>query len=90
MTDACCGSGLYNGKLTCGIEDKYELCPHPQQYVWFDGAHLTDHLNDLLAIEFWNGEKKYAEPYTIEEFYSGTLDDDEDEDGGDGFKSVAI
>ncbi|GAY60345.1 hypothetical protein CUMW_201280 [Citrus unshiu] len=38
---ACCGSGIYRGP-NCGIGE-FELCSNPNEYLFFDGHHPTEH-----------------------------------------------
>ena len=65
--DACCGSGLYNGK-GCGTQP-YNLCSNPNEYVLFDGAHHTQRTNQQLAQMLWNGTANVTGPFTVKKLF---------------------
>ncbi|KAJ4717715.1 GDSL esterase/lipase [Melia azedarach] len=55
----CCGSGIYRG-TGCGI-GQYDLCSNPNEYLFFDGGHPTEHGYSQLAELLWNtGETNVA------------------------------
>ncbi|GAV71027.1 LOW QUALITY PROTEIN: Lipase_GDSL domain-containing protein, partial [Cephalotus follicularis] len=51
---ACCGTGTNRGS-GCGRTSTYELCSDPNEYVYFDGGHTTEHCNSQLGELLWNG-----------------------------------
>lgn len=70
---ACCGSGAYNGELTCGGKNgtvKFELCSNPSEYVWFDAAHPTESANRQLANLFWSGPPNITGPYNLKKLFN--------------------
>ncbi|WCJ39338.1 GDSL lipase [Euphorbia peplus] len=65
--DACCGSGMYNGR---GCGDKgCNLCKNPNEYVLFDGAHHTQRTNQQLALLLWTGVPKMTGPYNMKQLF---------------------
>ncbi|XP_059456687.1 GDSL esterase/lipase 1-like isoform X2 [Corylus avellana] len=69
---ACCGSGAYNGELTCGGKNgtvKYKLCSNPSEYVWFDAAHPTQSANRQLSKLFWSGFPNITGPYNLKKLF---------------------
>ncbi|KAF7843650.1 GDSL esterase/lipase 5 [Senna tora] len=65
---ACCGSGAYRGKNSCGgkrgIKD-YELCDNPNEYVFFDYMHLSERANQFFANQMWSGNLSVTWPYNL-------------------------
>ncbi|XP_048234298.1 GDSL esterase/lipase 1 [Ricinus communis] len=57
---ACCGSGT-NNAIDCGIPP-YELCSNVSDYVFFDGAHPSEKVNEELAKLLWDGEPPFTKP----------------------------
>lgn len=67
---ACCGSGRYRGTFSCGKnETGYELCPDPNEYVWFDPGHPTEKTNQQLAELFWSGASNITSPYNLKSLF---------------------
>ncbi|KAJ9146060.1 hypothetical protein P3X46_028375 [Hevea brasiliensis] len=64
---ACCGSGAYRGS-DCGTEP-YELCNNPNEYVFFDGGHTTQHTNFRLSQLMWNGKANVTWPYNVHQLF---------------------
>ncbi|KAJ0007457.1 hypothetical protein Pint_28844 [Pistacia integerrima] len=84
---ACCGSGTYHAS-DCGIGD-YELCKNPNEYVYFDGEHLTDKANSRLGELFWEGGMNITAPLNMKQLLELELQPSEikkfredDDDGG--------
>ncbi|XP_065869461.1 GDSL lipase-like [Euphorbia lathyris] len=65
--DACCGSGLYNGR-GCG-EKGCNVCSNPNEYVLFDGAHHTQRTNQQLAQLLWSGVPRMTGPYNMKQLF---------------------
>ncbi|OMO66059.1 Lipase, GDSL [Corchorus olitorius] len=68
----CCGSGPYNGILSCGGKRgirEYTLCSDPNEYWFFDSSHLTDKANGLIAKEIWSGSHKINSPYNLKQLF---------------------
>ncbi|EEF29146.1 GDSL esterase/lipase 1 [Ricinus communis] len=65
---ACCGSGPFRGILNCGGMgglQEYELCDNPNDYVFFDGGHLTEKAYNQLANLMWSGSPNATQPYNL-------------------------
>ena len=62
---ACCGSGKYRGVLNCGVGE-YELCKNVKDYVFFDGAHLTEKAYSQIAKLMWSGSSDVVRPYNLQ------------------------
>eukprot|EP00250_Pteridium_aquilinum_P005538 c15613_g1_i2 orf=347-1504(+) len=70
-TRACCGVGgqhNYNYGVQCGSSNKVHgqqltalSCVDPSRYVNWDGVHLTDHANRVLALQILSGS--YFHPF---------------------------
>ncbi|KAJ4758241.1 GDSL esterase/lipase [Rhynchospora pubera] len=46
---ACCGGpGPYNSSLQCGVQGS-QTCPNPENYISWDGGHLTEAANNAIA-----------------------------------------
>ncbi|OMO66060.1 Lipase, GDSL [Corchorus olitorius] len=68
----CCGSGPYNGILSCGGKrgiKEYTLCSDPNEYWFFDSAHLTDKANGLIAKQIWSGGHRINSPYNLKQLF---------------------
>lgn len=55
--NACCGAGgpyNYNPQMPCGVGVAVP-CANPEQYLNWDGVHLTDAAYGQIAHLFWNG-----------------------------------
>ncbi|KDP36037.1 hypothetical protein JCGZ_10003 [Jatropha curcas] len=64
---ACCGSGAYRAS-NCGTEP-YELCRNPNEYVFFDGGHTTQHANFRLSELMWSGSTNATWPYNVQQLF---------------------
>ncbi|KAI4331330.1 hypothetical protein MLD38_029523 [Melastoma candidum] len=72
---ACCGSGAYNGKFSCGIKgEEFTLCPDPNVFVFFDSAHPTEAANKQLSWLMWNGEPPVTRPRNLKSLFEVPLD----------------
>ncbi|GAV76724.1 Lipase_GDSL domain-containing protein [Cephalotus follicularis] len=56
---ACCGKGT-NRASGCGRTTTYELCSDPNEYVYFDGGHTTEHCNSQLENSNYSLSLKMA------------------------------
>ncbi|XP_044485462.1 GDSL esterase/lipase 5-like [Mangifera indica] len=53
--EASCGGGSHRGS-GCGLLNQtYELCFNPSEYLYFDGGHNTEAVYSLLAEIMWSG-----------------------------------
>ncbi|GLT28347.1 hypothetical protein SLA2020_032870 [Shorea laevis] len=62
---ACCGVGEYHAE-GCALLDKMG-CPAPSEFVFFDGVHNTQHVNEQLARLFWEAENYVVYPQTLKD-----------------------
>ncbi|XP_044467582.1 GDSL esterase/lipase 1-like isoform X4 [Mangifera indica] len=78
---ACCGSGLYHG-INCGIGEYY-LCTNPNDYLFWDGYHPTEHAYSQLEKLFWSGNPNVTWPLSMKQLFEfdepeiGNLADDD-------------
>ncbi|XP_055961787.1 GDSL esterase/lipase 1-like isoform X2 [Mercurialis annua] len=61
---ACCGSGPFRG-IGCGLVEDYELCENPNDFLFFDGSHPTEHFSNEMSKLMWSGNSKYTSPYNL-------------------------
>ncbi|MBA0864443.1 hypothetical protein Goshw_002950 [Gossypium schwendimanii] len=72
---ACCGTGEYRGVLSCGGKrpvKEFQLCKHPQKYVFWDSLHLTERTYKQLADQMWGGATSDSHdvgPYNIKQLF---------------------
>lgn len=65
---ACCGSGIYRGP-NCGIGE-FELCSNPNEYLFFDGHHPTEHGYSQFAKLLWDGgEMNVTAPLSLKQLF---------------------
>ncbi|PKI50408.1 hypothetical protein CRG98_029158 [Punica granatum] len=72
---ACCGSGPYRGRSSCGGkngETEYELCADPSEYVFFDSGHPPERANQQYAELMWRGSARVTGPYNLEKLFKRT------------------
>ena len=70
----CCGSGIYRGD-DCGIGE-YDLCSDPNEYLYFDGEHPTDHAYSELAGLLWTGGRdNFTMPINLKQLFELDLED---------------
>ncbi|GKV47706.1 hypothetical protein SLEP1_g54575 [Rubroshorea leprosula] len=62
---ACCGVGEYHA-VGCALLDK-KGCPAPSGFVFFDGVHNTQYVNEQLAHVFWEADNHVVYPQTLKE-----------------------
>ncbi|KAJ0007090.1 hypothetical protein Pint_29368 [Pistacia integerrima] len=65
---ACCGIGSRRG-FECGRVKQYELCSGPNEYVFFDGGHQSEHANSILSNFLWNGGSDFTWPISMKQLY---------------------
>ncbi|XP_044467583.1 GDSL lipase-like isoform X5 [Mangifera indica] len=64
---ACCGSGVYHGS-NCGIAE-YDLCTNPNDHLFFDGHHPTEHANSQLEQLLWSGNPNVTWPLSMKQLF---------------------
>ena len=71
--NACCGSGPYGGIFSCGgrkkqaVEDQFQLCNDPRDFVWWDSFHPTERIHHHYAEVLWSGPNVC--PYTLQDLF---------------------
>ncbi|GKV09735.1 hypothetical protein SLEP1_g21191 [Rubroshorea leprosula] len=72
---ACCGGGAYHGATACGwLTEEYELCSDPNEFVFWDAAHPTEHCYSQLAELLWNGTGNVTWPLNMKQLYELDID----------------
>nr|AHD26989.1 MVP1 [Pachycladon enysii]AHD26990.1 MVP1 [Pachycladon enysii] len=69
-TAACCGTGSVNG-TGCAADN---VCAKPEEYVFFDGKHLTQEANFQVAHLMWNAYPRVIGPNNLHELLLLPLD----------------
>ncbi|PWA43567.1 SGNH hydrolase-type esterase domain-containing protein [Artemisia annua] len=70
---ACCGSGPFRGKNSCGGKrgtTEYELCDNATEFLFFDSAHPSEQASQQIAEMFWKGDSKVTAPYNLQALFS--------------------
>ncbi|KAL2633561.1 hypothetical protein R1flu_005040 [Riccia fluitans] len=68
---ACCGYGLYNAEVQCGLApDKilnppYNVCKNVDAYLFWDYFHPTERVYSIGAQQFWNGGLDAVAPMNL-------------------------
>ncbi|KAK2654517.1 hypothetical protein Ddye_014373 [Dipteronia dyeriana] len=69
---ACCGKGAYRA-IGCGIGE-YELCSNPNEYLFFNGGHLSEHGYSQVSKLLWIGGKNVTAPFNMKQLIALELD----------------
>ncbi|KAJ8770046.1 hypothetical protein K2173_010034 [Erythroxylum novogranatense] len=64
VTNACCGEGTLGGLVQCGREG-YKMCPNPDQFLFWDYFHPSEHTYKLISKALWNGKKSTVRPASL-------------------------
>ncbi|KAK2970018.1 hypothetical protein RJ640_008358, partial [Escallonia rubra] len=67
---ACCGTGRFRGTFSCGGKrpvKEFQLCDHPEDYVFWDSYHLTERVYKQMAEEMWTGHS--TRPYSMKSLF---------------------
>ncbi|KAI9119691.1 hypothetical protein K1719_009080 [Acacia pycnantha] len=59
---ACCGRSPFEGNKR---GTNFEVCEDPSDYVFFDGVHPTEAVNQKFASIVWNGSHRQTWPYNL-------------------------
>ncbi|KAI3512472.1 hypothetical protein L1887_19788 [Cichorium endivia] len=71
---ACCGSGPFGGKYTCGGKrevKEFELCDNASDYFFFDSNHPNEEASRQFAEMFWNGDTYVTSPFNLKTLFQG-------------------
>ncbi|XVE92219.1 hypothetical protein REPUB_Repub01dG0078200 [Reevesia pubescens] len=64
VSSACCGDGPLRGQLQCGREG-YKICPNPDEFLFWDYFHPTEHAYKLISKALWGGNKSGIRPINL-------------------------
>ncbi|XP_010534970.1 PREDICTED: inactive GDSL esterase/lipase-like protein 25 [Tarenaya hassleriana] len=68
--DACCGSGSHNASAC----SRKNVCTDPNEYVFFDGKHLTQASNSQIGHLIWAADADVIRPNNLRELLVLPLD----------------
>ncbi|KAL2633594.1 hypothetical protein R1flu_005073 [Riccia fluitans] len=69
--NACCGYGLYNAQVQCGLPPSlitnppYNVCEDVHTYLFWDHFHPTERVYAIVAKMFWNGGLDIVAPMNL-------------------------
>ncbi|KAK6790699.1 hypothetical protein RDI58_009780 [Solanum bulbocastanum] len=72
VTNACCGDGTLGGLLQCGKEG-YKICTNPNEYLFWDYFHPSEHTYNLISKALWNGIHTRIRPINLKTLANMTL-----------------
>lgn len=72
MSNACCGDGILRGMLQCGQEG-YKICPNPNEYLFWDYFHPSEHTYKLISKGLWGGKQSQVRPINLRTLANLTL-----------------
>ncbi|GLT46174.1 hypothetical protein SLA2020_199490 [Shorea laevis] len=73
--NACCGGGVYHAQNGCGfLTEEYELCSDPNEFVFWDAYHPTEHCYSQLVELLWNGTGNVTWPLNMKQLYDLDID----------------
>ncbi|XP_016509252.1 GDSL esterase/lipase 6-like [Nicotiana tabacum] len=72
VTNACCGDGTLGGLLQCGKEG-YKLCVKPNEYLFWDYFHPSEHTYKLISKALWSGSHSRIRPVNLKTLANMTL-----------------
>lgn len=64
VSSACCGYGTLRGLLQCGKEG-YEICSNPNEFLFWDYFHPSEHAYELISKSLWDGNKFQVRPINL-------------------------
>ncbi|XP_058087841.1 GDSL esterase/lipase 6 [Magnolia sinica] len=63
-TNACCGEGTLGGMVQCGTGE-YKVCGNPNEFLFWDYFHPTEHAYKLITKAFWGGKQQRIRPLNL-------------------------
>ncbi|KAJ8562973.1 hypothetical protein K7X08_031425 [Anisodus acutangulus] len=72
VTNACCGGGTLGGLVQCGKEG-YKLCAKPNEYLFWDYFHPSEHTYKLISKALWSGTHSRIRPVNLKTLANMTL-----------------
>ncbi|XP_058184634.1 GDSL esterase/lipase 6 [Rhododendron vialii] len=64
VSNACCGDGTLGGLVQCGKEG-YTVCPNPDQFLFWDYFHPSEHTYHLISKILWSGSQSRIRPLNL-------------------------
>ncbi|KAK3003734.1 hypothetical protein RJ639_018147, partial [Escallonia herrerae] len=64
VSGACCGDGPLRGQVQCGKEG-YKVCQNPNQYLFWDYFHPSEHTYKLISKALWGGGHSRIQPMNL-------------------------
>ncbi|XP_010243765.1 PREDICTED: GDSL esterase/lipase 6 isoform X1 [Nelumbo nucifera] len=64
ITGACCGDGTLRGLVQCG-KDSYKVCENPNQFLFWDFFHPSEHTYELVSKALWAGKQSRVRPINL-------------------------
>ncbi|KAH7840745.1 hypothetical protein Vadar_021052 [Vaccinium darrowii] len=72
VSSACCGDGTLGGLVQCGKEG-YTVCPNPDQFLFWDYFHPSEHTYNLISKIFWSGTQSRIRPLNLKDLANLTV-----------------
>ncbi|KAI3950701.1 hypothetical protein MKX01_030281 [Papaver californicum] len=71
-SSACCGVGVLKGMAQCG-KDEFSVCENPNEYLFWDFFHPSEHTYKLLSKALWSGKPSRIRPFNIQALANMTV-----------------
>ncbi|CAL5419304.1 unnamed protein product [Camellia sinensis] len=72
VSSACCGYGTLGGQMQCGKEGYY-ICSNPNQFLFWDFFHPSEHAYKLISKLLWSGSQSRIRPFNLKALANITL-----------------
>ncbi|PSR91102.1 GDSL esterase/lipase [Actinidia chinensis var. chinensis] len=72
VSSACCGYGTLGGLVQCGKEG-YTMCPNPNQFLFWDYFHPSEHTYKLISKILWSGRQSRITPLNLKALANLTI-----------------
>ncbi|KAK9276360.1 hypothetical protein L1049_005892 [Liquidambar formosana] len=63
-SSACCGDGTLGGMVQCG-KDGYKICQNPNEFLFWDYFHPSEHTYKLISKALWGGGRSPIRPINL-------------------------
>ncbi|CAM6107599.1 unnamed protein product [Calypogeia fissa] len=64
-SNACCGTGPFNGAVRCGPNNTSNLCDNVENFVFWDVLHPTERVYRRIAKLAWGGDGSFIQPMNL-------------------------
>ncbi|KAI4357704.1 hypothetical protein L6164_001638 [Bauhinia variegata] len=64
VSAACCGAGTLGGMQQCG-KDGYKICKNPNEFLFWDSFHPTEHAYEFISKALWAGGTTRIRPVNL-------------------------